>query len=105
MEIHSRNQKTKGYNTILTGVAIALVVPVVIFLFYWYIKFYPTIPLTDLITQRLNFKTLMQIIAVCALPVPIIFYFFSKHNYYQTCKGMIAVIFLLLVVTLITKFV
>ncbi|MBQ3658458.1 MAG: hypothetical protein II956_16700 [Bacteroidales bacterium] len=103
MEIRKRH--STSINNFFAGVGIAIAVPLIVFIFYWYLKFYPSVGLIDLVTDNLKFSQLMQIIAVCALPDPLIFYFLSQKRYDNACKGMLAVIIALLVITIITKFV
>ena len=103
MEIRKRH--STSINNFFAGVGIAIAVPLIVFIFYWYLKLYPTVGLIDLVTDNLKFSQLMQIIAVCALPDPLIFYFLSQKRYDNACKGMLAVIIALLVITIITKFV
>ena len=103
MEIHKRHEKNSSINNFAAGFAIGTAVPLIIFICYWYVKFYPEVGLIDLVTKNMKFSQLMQIIAVCALPDPLIFYFLSQKRIDNACKGMLAVIILLLVVTIITK--
>ncbi len=103
MEIRKRH--STSINNFFAGAGIAIAVPLVVFVFYWYLKFYPSIGIVDLVSKNLKFSQLMQIIAVCALPDPLIFYFLSQKRFDNACKGMLAVIILLLVITIITKFV
>ena len=105
MEVHKRHERNSKINNFAAGFAIAVLVPVVIFVLYWYVKFYPVTGLVDLVTKNLKFPQVMQIVAVCALPDTIIFYFCSQKRLDNACKGMLAVIILLLVITIITKFV
>jgi hypothetical protein len=103
MEIRKRH--STSINNFFAGLGIATAVPLIVFVFYWYLKFYPAVGLWELATNTLKFSQFMQIIAVCALPDPLIFYFLSQKRYDNACKGMLAVIILLLVITIVTKLV
>jgi hypothetical protein len=103
MEIHSRDEHHSDINTILAGVLIGIVVPFIIFVGYWYLKIYPGADLF-LYINTIKFSGLVSMLSICALPVPVIYwYFLVKKHYDEACKGMMAVIIMLLIFTVIFK--
>lgn len=102
MEVHSRNEQASKLNNFFVGVGIALLIPALAFILYWYVKYYPSYGLGEFM-KTIGFEYSVSHFAVCALPDPLVFYFFSKRRYDNACKGMLVVIAVLLVMTLVMK--
>ena len=102
MEVHGRNEKKSKLNSILAGICVGLAVPMLVFVLYWYAKFYPQFSLGSMFTE-FKAEALMKMISLCASPVLLVFYYFNKHGLDQGSKGLIVSVVLLLVATLIVK--
>ncbi|MBQ1696303.1 MAG: hypothetical protein II075_00300 [Bacteroidales bacterium] len=102
MEVHGRNEKKSKFNSIVAGIGVGLAVPLLVFVLYWYGKFYPQISLGGMFTQ-FKAEALMKMISLCASPVLLVFYYFNKRGWDDGAKGLIVSVVLLLVATLIVK--
>ena len=102
MEVHGRNEKGSILNTIPAGIGVGIAVPLIVFVLYWYVKFYPTVTLGGMFTQ-FNAEAVMKMLSLCASPVLLGFYYFTRRNWDNGAKGLIVSVVLLLLVTLIVK--
>ncbi|MCR5455896.1 MAG: hypothetical protein K6F33_12985 [Bacteroidales bacterium] len=102
MEVHGRNEKKSKFNNIFAGIGVGLAVPMLVFVLYWYAKFYPQFSLGEMFTQ-FKADAIMKMLSLCASPVLLVFYYFSKRNWNDGAKGLIVSVVLLLVATLIIK--
>lgn len=102
MEVHGRNEKSSKLNSIVAGVGVGLAVPLLVFVLYWYAKFYPQFSLGAMFTQ-FKADALMKMLSLCASPVLLVFYYFNKRGWEQGSKGLVVSVVLLLVATLIIK--
>ncbi|MBQ4408739.1 MAG: hypothetical protein II852_17210 [Bacteroidales bacterium] len=102
MEVHGRNESNSKLNNIAAGIGVGLAVPLLVFVLYWYAKFYPQFTLGGMFTQ-FKAEALMKMISLCASPVLLVFYYFNKKQWDQGSKGIIISVVLLLVATLIIK--
>ncbi|MBO7566641.1 MAG: hypothetical protein J6T60_06045 [Bacteroidales bacterium] len=103
MEVHGRNEKGSKFNSILAGIGVGLVVPMLVFVLYWYARFYPQITFGGMFTQ-FKAEAVMKMISLCASPVLLVFYYFTKKGWDQGAKGLIISVVLLLLITLFIKF-
>lgn len=103
MEVHGRNEKGSKFNSILAGIGVGLVVPMLVFVLYWYARFYPQITFGGMFTQ-FKAEAVMKMISLCASPVLLVFYYFTKKSWDQGAKGLIISVVLLLLITLFIKF-
>ena len=102
MEVHGRNESNSKLNNIAAGIGVGLAVPMLVFVLYWYVKFYPQFTLGGMFSQ-FKAEALMKMISLCASPVLLVFYYFNKRQWDQVAKGIIISVVLLLVATLIIK--
>lgn len=102
MEIHSREEKRSSLDTVWGGMAMGLIVPFIVFIFYWYARFYPQFGLGDMFSQ-FDGAVLMKMLSLCASPDLLVFYYFSRRNWNRALKGMILAILLLLLISVIIK--
>lgn len=103
METHKRGQINK-YDTVWFGMLSGIVVPAVVLLLFWYVKFYPTVSLETFFTVQFKPEVIMKIVSLCALPDLLVFYIFTRNNMYKAGRGMIGAVILLIIITLIIKF-
>lgn len=102
MEVHGRKEKKSGLNNILAGIGIGLAVPLLVFVLYWYAKFYPQFTLGGMFTQ-FKAEAVMKMLSLCASPVLLVFYYFNKKRWDEGAKGLVISVVLLLAATLIIK--
>lgn len=102
MEVHGRKENKSRLNNVLAGIGIGLAVPFVVFVLYWYAKFYPQVSLGGMFTQ-FKADAVMKMLSLCASPVLLVFYYFTKRRWDDGAKGLIVSVVLLLAVTLIIK--
>lgn len=105
METHKRGQKNKNhFDTIWFGFLSGILVPAVIMLLFWYVKYYPAVSLGSFLTVQFKPEVVMKIVSLCAFPDLGVFYLFSRKNWNSACRGMILAIIALIVMTLVIKF-
>ena len=102
MEVHGRKEHNSKLNNVLAGIGIGLAVPMLVFVLYWYAKFYPQVTLGGMFTQ-FKAEAVMKMISLCASPVLLVFYYFNKKQWNQGAKGLVISVVLLLAATLIVK--
>ncbi len=103
MEVHGRKEKKSKLNNVLAGIGIGITVPLIVFVLYWYARFYPNVSLGGMFTQ-FKADAVMKMISLCASPVLLVFYYFTKKHWDDGAKGLIISVVLLLIVSLLIKF-
>ncbi len=102
MEVHGRSEKSSKLNNILAGIGVGLAVPMLVFVLYWYARFYPQVSFGGMFTQ-FKADVVMKMLSLCASPVLLVFYYFNKRGWDNGAKGLIISVVVLLVATLIIK--
>ncbi len=102
MEVHGRNEKKSKLNNIPAGIGVGIAVPLLVSVLYWYARFYPQVSLGGMFTQ-FKAEAVMKMLSLCASPVLLVFYYFTKRNWNDGAKGLIISVVLLLAATLIIK--
>ncbi|MCQ2252536.1 MAG: hypothetical protein MJZ61_03700 [Bacteroidales bacterium] len=102
MEIHSREANRNKFDKVLVGLAVAFLVPMIVFIFYWYLTLYPAYTLGG-VFKDLQTDMLMKIFTLCASPDLLVVLLFTRRNMNNAAKGMTLAIILMILVTVITK--
>lgn len=102
MEIHSREQNRSKWDTAWAGLIVAFAVPMIVFVFYWYLTLYPTYTLGRMFSD-LELPTLMKIFTLCASPDLLVVLLFTRRNMNNAAKGMTLAMIIMIMVTVITK--
>ena len=93
----------KKFNTLLTGLIPALVLPALTLLAFWLIK--SDRGFVDFLVYFQEMKMLSKVVSLAAIPNLLLFFFFIWTNRNYSARGVIFATFLLAFVMLILKFV
>ena len=93
----------KKFNTLLTGLIPALVLPVLTLLAFWLIK--SDRGFVDFLVYFQNMKMLSKVVSLAAIPNLLLFFLFIWTNRNFSARGVIFATLLLAFVMLILKFV
>jgi hypothetical protein len=76
-------------DSILFGFAVSIVLPLVIFLIVYFVKFYDPEYSNIWWVSQIG-KKIPKIVSLCVFPNGLIFYFYILKNKLKTMKGMVA---------------
>lgn len=93
----------KKFDTLLTGLLPALVLPVLFMLVFWLVK--SDRGLLEFLTQFQQMKMLSKVLSLAAIPNLLLFFIFIWTNRNFSARGVIFATFLLAFIMIILKFV
>ena len=93
----------KKFDTLLTGLVPALVLPVLIMMVFWLVK--SDRGLLEFLTQFQQMKMLSKVVSLAAIPNLLLFFIFIWTNRNFSARGVIFATFLLAFIMIILKFV
>ncbi len=102
MEIHKREESRSKWDTVWVGLLVALILPFIVMLLYWYALLSSKMSLGSMFTD-IGAQGLMKVISICASPDLLVFWWFNKKNWTNASKGCVLAIVVMLVFTLIVK--
>lgn len=102
METHKREEERSKWDSVWAGLLMALAVPCVVMLLYWYALMSKEMSLGEMLTG-LGMPVLMKIFSICASPDLLLFGWLNRKNWSNATKGVLMAIILLLTITVIIK--
>ncbi len=96
--------KKKIFNSVYTGLIPGLVVPVIVLLLFWLIK-YPEYNLPGFFKIIFGLKILTHIISLCAIPNILLFFIFIWRNFLIPARGVLLATFIIAAIVLIIRFI
>ena len=93
----------KKFDTLLTGLVPALVLPVLTLLVFWLVK--SDRGLLEFLTRFQQMKMLSKVVSLAAIPNLLLFFIFIWTNRNFSARGVIFATFLLAFIMVILKFV
>jgi len=101
METHKREDSRSKWDRVWVGLLVALCVPLLVMVLYWYALLSKEMSLGDMF--RVGADRLMKVISICASPDLLVFWWFNKNNWTNASKGVVLMIVLMVVYTVIVK--
>lgn len=102
MDIHKREEDRSKWDSVWVGLLLALAVPAVVMILYWYALLSKDMGLGSMLTG-LGAAALMKIFAICASPDLLLFGWLSRKNWSYAAKGVVYAMVVLLLITLVIK--
>lgn len=94
--------KRKRYDQILVGLTIGMIVPLVIFLGFYQMK-YSHLALADYVRDIWQLKILMKLLSLCVFPNLAFFFIFYRLKYDLAARGVILATFVYAFAVLVGK--
>lgn len=93
--------RQKKYDTLANGFALGFLLPLVIFLVFYMIR-YSEMPLSDFVAHLWKMKLLIKILSLCGFANLLIFIWFYRSKMDRASRGVIAATFLYALVVLLS---
>lgn len=100
METHKRKEDRSLFDNVWMGLLLALALPFLVMVLYWYATLSGQKPFSVLFT---DLNLFMKVITLCASPDLLLFVFFNKKNWTNGSKGIVLAIVVMLVATIFIK--
>ena len=91
----------KRFNSLLTGLVPALILPALVLLVFWIVK--SDRPLTEFLTQFQQLNMLSKLVSLSAIPNLLLFFLFIWTNRNFSARGVIFATLILAFIMLILK--
>ncbi len=94
--------KNLNYNSILTGLLVGLILPVIVFIF-----FYASQNISDFsvfVSKVFKAGIFTHLISLCAVPNLLVFFVFMWTNRLLSAKGVIGATFIYTIIVILIKF-
>ena len=85
------------------GFLAGLIAPAITF-FIYYLSRYSQLAFSEFVNTTVIYGVITNIIALCALPNLLIFFFFLNKEYYDSARGIIFATFFITVLVVVYKF-
>ncbi|MCQ2251021.1 MAG: hypothetical protein MJZ66_07915 [Bacteroidales bacterium] len=102
METHKREESRSKWDRVWVGLLVALVVPFIVMVLYWYALLSSQMSFGSMFTD-IGAQGIMKVISLCASPDLLVFWWFNKKNWTSASKGMVLAIIIMLIYTVIVK--